>query len=79
MPVQFDERYVSLLAMNDPGEEPNEGAILIAPYGRGTYVYTTLSLFRQLPAGVPGPARLIVNMLAARADVSSGRSGRVVP
>ncbi len=79
MPVEFDESYTPLLAMNDPGEEPNEGAILIAPYGRGTYVYTTLSLFRQLPAGVPGPARLIVNMLAARAEASSGTRGRVVP
>jgi hypothetical protein len=80
MPVQFDEHYTSLLAMNDPGEEPSEGAILVAPYGRGTYVYTTLSMFRQLPAGVPGPARLFVNMLAARADTSSrARGGTVVP
>jgi hypothetical protein len=79
MPVQFDERYTSLLAMSDPGEEPNEGAVLIAPYGRGTYVYTTLSLFRQLPAGVPGPARLFVNMLAARATAPAGARGTVVP
>ena len=79
MPVQFDERYTSLLAMSDPGEEPNEGAVLIAPYGRGTYVYTTLALFRQLPAGVPGPARLFVNMLAARAATPAGARGAVVP
>ena len=79
MPVQFDERYTSLLAMNDPGEEPNEGAVLIAPYGRGTYVYTTLSLFRQLPAGVPGPARLFVNMLAARSSAAASPRGAVVP
>ena len=80
MPVQFDGRYTSLLAMADPGEDPSEGAILVAPHGRGTYVYTTLSMFRQLPAGVPGPARLFVNMLAARADTSStSRPGAVVP
>ena len=68
MPVDFDDRYTPLLSMRDPGEKPNEGAILVARYGRGTYVYTTLSLFRQLPAGVPGPARLFVNMLAAGAE-----------
>jgi hypothetical protein len=65
MPRTFDERYQPVLAMNDPGESPNRGAILIAPLGRGTYVYTSLALFRQLPAGVPGAARLMVNLLSA--------------
>jgi LmbE family N-acetylglucosaminyl deacetylase len=63
MPAEFDQAYTSLLAMNDPGEEPNRGALLVAPYGEGTYVYTTLAFFRQLPAGVPGAARLFVNLL----------------
>jgi hypothetical protein len=65
MPLTFDPAYTPLLAMNDPGEEPNQGAILVAPYGRGTYVYTSLAFFRQLPAGVPGAARLFVNLLGA--------------
>jgi hypothetical protein len=65
MPHTFDPKYHPVMAMSDPGEEPNEGALLTAPYGRGVYVYTTLSFFRQLPAGVPGPARLFVNVLAA--------------
>ena len=65
MPRTHDERYRSLLSMNDTGEPPNDGAILIAPLGSGTYVYTTLALFRQLPAGVPGGARLFVNLLSA--------------
>lgn len=64
MPRTFDASYHPLLAMNDPGEAPNRGAILIAPYGKGTYVYTTLAFFRQLPAGVSGGARLFVNLLA---------------
>ena len=58
------ERYRGLLSMNDTGEPPNDGAILVAPLGSGTYVYTTLALFRQLPAGVPGGARLFVNLLS---------------
>jgi hypothetical protein len=65
MPRTFDPRYEAPLSMNDPGEPPNRGAILVAPVGRGTYVYTTLALFRQLPAGHPGAARLFVNLLAA--------------
>lgn len=65
MPRSFDAAYVPLLEMNDPGESPNRGALLVAPYGKGTYVYTTLSFFRQLPAGVPGAARLFVNLLGA--------------
>ena len=67
MPRTFDERYVPSLEMSDPGEAPNRGAILVAPFGTGTYVYTTMALFRQLPAGVPGAARLMMNLLAAEA------------
>lgn len=65
MPRTHDARYHTMLSMNDTGEPPNDGAILVAPLGRGTYVYTTLSLFRQLPAGVAGGARLFVNLLSA--------------
>jgi len=65
MPRTHDERYRTMLSMNDTGEPANDGAILLAPLGKGTYVYTTLALFRQLPAGVPGGARLFVNLLSA--------------
>ncbi|HET7621427.1 MAG TPA: PIG-L family deacetylase [Gemmatimonadaceae bacterium] len=65
MPTTFDSHYTALLEMHDPGEQPNDGAILVTPYGKGTYVYTTLSLFRQLPAGNPGGARLMLNLLGA--------------
>ena len=68
MPRTFDERYVAVLEMNDPGQQPVRGALLVAPYGRGTYVYTTLAFFRQLPNGIPGAARLFVNLLAAKAS-----------
>ncbi|HMI49854.1 MAG TPA: PIG-L family deacetylase, partial [Gemmatimonadaceae bacterium] len=54
MPSTFDPRYRTMLAMSDPGEPTNRAAILAASYGRGTYIYVPLALFRQLPAGVPG-------------------------
>ena len=65
MPRTFDERYRPVIAISDPGEPLNRGGILVAPLGRGTYVYTTLAFFRQLPAGVSGAARLFVNLLSA--------------
>jgi len=70
MPRTFDAAYHPLLAMNDSGEQPNRGAILITPYGKGMYVYTTLAFFRQLPAGVSGGARLFVNLLSLRGSAS---------
>jgi hypothetical protein len=63
MPSTFDARYHTMLAMNDPGEAPNRAAILAAAYGRGTYIYVPLALFRQLPAGVSGGARIFANLL----------------
>lgn len=65
MPTGVDPRYDTPLAMNDPEEPENSGALLTATLGQGRYIYTTLSLFRQVPAGVPGSVRLLVNLLAA--------------
>jgi LmbE family N-acetylglucosaminyl deacetylase len=56
--------YRPLLEIHDPGDPPLEGGLLVAKVGRGTYVYTGLSFFRQLPAGVPGAFRLFSNLLA---------------
>lgn len=63
-PRTWDERYTPVLEMSDPGESPLRGAILVAKYGKGTYVYTGLAFFRQLPEGVPGAYRLFANLLA---------------
>jgi hypothetical protein len=60
----WDRHYRPVLETHDPGEEPLEGGLLVAKVGRGTYVYTGLSFFRQLPAGVPGAFRLFANLLA---------------
>src|SRR4029077_6844600 len=60
----FDSRYQPILAFRDPGEEEAKGALVVASVGKGTYIYTGISFFRQLPAGVPGAYRLFVNLLS---------------
>ncbi len=72
MPRTYGEAFVPLVAVQEPGGEERAGALLIAPYGEGTYVYTTLAFFRQLPAGVAGAARLFVNLLGADAAAHRG-------
>jgi LmbE family N-acetylglucosaminyl deacetylase len=64
---QWDKRYTPLMACHDLGEPPKQGGLLLTSYGRGTYIYTGYSFFRQLPAGVPGAFRLFANMLAVPA------------
>lgn len=63
MPSTIDSHYTPLLAMNDPEEPENRGALLTTPVGKGRYVYVTLALFRQLPAGVPGAAKILLNLV----------------
>jgi len=62
---EYDSRYTPLLAMNDPGEKDLDGALLYTKLGKGTYIYTGIAFFRQLPEGVPGAYRLFVNLLSA--------------
>jgi LmbE family N-acetylglucosaminyl deacetylase len=62
--TQFDPKYTALLAMNDPGEPDQNGGLVYAHYGKGTYIYTGIAFFRQLPEGVPGAYRLFVNLLS---------------
>ncbi|HMC17544.1 MAG TPA: hypothetical protein VKI18_18050, partial [Albitalea sp.] len=65
---EWDGRYSAPLAMHDPGEPPLRGSLLVARVGKGRFVYTGLSFFRQLPAGVPGAFRLMANLLAREGD-----------
>lgn len=58
-----DPKYSRIFSMNDPGEKPNDGSLIIADYGKGRFVYTSLAFFRELPAGVPGAYRLFVNLI----------------
>lgn len=61
----FDSRYTALLSMHDPGEKDLTGGLVYTKYGKGTYIYTGLAFFRELPEGVSGAYRLYVNLLCA--------------
>ena len=61
---EWDEQYTPIIAWNDPGEDPQKGSILVADYGKGHFIFTGISFFRQLPAGVPGAYRLFTNMIS---------------
>jgi hypothetical protein len=50
--------------MNDPGEAPDDGSLIMTRFGKGYFVYTGLVFFRELPAGVPGAYRLLANLIA---------------
>ncbi len=63
-PSAWDDNYEAPLAMQDTGEKVHNGSLLIAQYGKGHYVYTGLSFFRELPAGVPGAYRLFANIIS---------------
>ncbi len=78
MPTTADSAYTTVLGMNDAGEPENPNAVLTAKIGKGTYVFTSLTFFRQLPAGVPGAARLFVNILNA-GDATPAPRRRPVP
>ncbi|MGA8224493.1 MAG: PIG-L family deacetylase [Candidatus Acidiferrales bacterium] len=60
----IDPHYTAVLGLKDPGESEATGALVYAKYGKGVYIYTGLSFFRELPAGVPGAYRLFVNLLS---------------
>ncbi len=62
--VDTTGKFEKIIAMNDPGEKPDDGSLLIAKYGRGYFTYTGLVFFRELPAGVPGAYRLMANLIA---------------
>ncbi len=64
--TDIDPKYTPILSMNDTGESPNDGSLIVADYGKGKFVYTSLVFFRELPAGVPGAYRLFVNLLAPK-------------
>ena len=63
-PSEWDANFTPILSANDKGEKPKNGALLVAQYGKGNYIYTGLSFFRELPEGVSGAFRLLANMIA---------------
>ncbi|MFV8225680.1 PIG-L family deacetylase [Christiangramia aquimixticola] len=63
-PDSWGEQFTPILSMNDDGETPKTGSLLVVQYGKGYYIYTGLSFFRQFPEAVPGAYRLFANMLS---------------
>lgn len=74
---EWDDRYWPILEMNDPGEEPQRGSLLVASVGEGVFAYTALSFFRQWADGVPGPYRLFANLISL--DPAAWRAFSVRP
>jgi hypothetical protein len=64
--THWDPHYETVVSAADPGEKPQEGGELWTHYGKGVYIFTAYSWFRQLPAGVPGAYRLFANLLSAK-------------
>ncbi|MEO0059569.1 MAG: hypothetical protein RLZZ312_1216, partial [Bacteroidota bacterium] len=65
-PDSWAKEFVPIISANDTNEKPKDSAILIANYGKGVYIYTGLSFFRELPSGVSGAYRLMANLIAAK-------------
>ncbi|PWA04792.1 PIG-L family deacetylase [Flavobacterium psychrotolerans] len=65
-PNEWDKAFTPILASNDKGESQKKGALLVAKYGKGNYIYTSLSFFRELPEGVSGAFRLMANMISIK-------------
>ena len=63
-PAEWSEEFTPILSSNDPGESPKSGGLLVAKHGKGYYVYSGYSWFRELPAGVPGAYRIFINMIS---------------
>jgi hypothetical protein len=61
---KWDDKYETPLSMHDPNEPATRGSLLVAKHGKGAFIYTGLSFFRQLPAGVPGAYRLLSNLIS---------------
>lgn len=60
----WDPHYTALLETHDPSQAPQKGGLLYARYGKGIYIYNAYAFYRELPEGVPGPYRLMANMLS---------------
>ena len=72
-PKDWDPQFHALLQSNDPGEAPLKGGLLVADYGRGHYIYTSMVWYRELRGGVPGAYRMLANMISY-GQVAEGKS-----
>ncbi|MEO0471726.1 MAG: PIG-L family deacetylase [Bacteroidota bacterium] len=77
-PNQWDDQYTPIFSISDPGEEPLKGALLVAEHGKGHFVYTGLSFFRELPAGVSGAYRLFANLVSLGQEEKQTNSSPII-
>jgi len=70
-PNEYDAAFTPILSSHDKGESAKDGALLVAPYGKGYYIYTGLSFFRELPEGVAGAYRLLSNIISLKQPVEA--------
>lgn len=61
----WDPHYTALTEVHDPGQAPQRGGLVYARYGKGTYIYVSYALYRQLNEAVPGAFRLFANLISA--------------
>ena len=69
---EWDDNFVPILGWSDPEEPSRDGSLIVAPYGEGYFVYSGISFFRELPAGVSGAYRLLSNILALSKSQDGG-------
>ncbi|MCK5279217.1 MAG: PIG-L family deacetylase [Cyclobacteriaceae bacterium] len=72
-PGSWSDEFEPILSSHDPGEDPLEGGLLVAKYGKGYYIYSGYSWFRELPAGVPGAYRIFVNMISIAENIQQSK------
>jgi hypothetical protein len=63
-PKEWDPQFHALLQSNDPGEQPLKGGLLVAEYGKGHYIYTSMVWYRELRGGIPGAYRMLATMIS---------------
>jgi len=72
----WDSRYSAPTETHDPGQEPQHGGLIVAPYGKGTYMYVAYALYRQFPEAVPGAFRILANLISAGKAPAQGLGNR---
>jgi LmbE family N-acetylglucosaminyl deacetylase len=70
-PNEYDPAFTPIISSHDKGESAKDGALLVAPYGKGYYIYTGLSFFRELPEGVSGAYRLLSNIISLKQPIEA--------
>lgn len=73
LPTTADPHYTPVIETHDAEQPPNRNSILVTHLGKGTFIYTSLTFFQQIPAGVPGSMKLFVNLLSGASATNPPR------